>query len=535
MSLSLLPVIAAIVGLAVAARAVARLSGLSVLPLYIAAGFLLSRLVPGPPPEGMSDLLLLALAFLLFSGGLALNPARFRRTGLPRVATLAVAEVVILGSLAAALLWSTGFGPADVVQGAFAVAFSSTLLVTGLLARRGEQDVAHAAGRLALGFLLVQDVLAVVALAFMPPASLWGEGLSIVGPLLRLGALIVLGVLVWLLMRYALPWGLTALRRDPEDRNLLAFGLLFLSLVGVAALGVPAIVGPFLAGVALSPHPSNLLVRSVTRSVRDFFIPVFFVSLGFFLGPVEGVSIPLALALLALILIVKPLVVALLARASGSTLATSFETGLLAGQGSEFALAILLTAATEGAVSTSAFALLATVITLSLAVSALVPSRRLARALARRLPHETRRHYHSPHAHPKEGHVVILGAGSLGREVAARLEKQKVPTLIIDHDPRVAREVGTERSTIQGEGVDPRVLEHARAKEAEAVVALMGRPADNLHVLAHVDPAKAVIRVTSPEEAARAAEGGGTPVEVPAVLAEAILRKMDERAETPRS
>lgn len=524
---------AALVAAAVTAALVARAFRVPAVPFYILAGYGLAHVPQGARTDTLGDLLLLCIAFLLFVGGLALNPSRFPRDRVPLYIALALVEVAVVGGLAFALTTFAGWSLLESLYGAFAAAFSSTLLVTSVLA--AQHRLGHLAGRLSLGLLLVQDALAILLIALVPvlqdAAALTPAGAALAHGR-TLGAVALMAALTWVLMRWVLPRMLQALHRDPEDRTLVAIGLVFLSLLGAATLGLPVVMGPFFAGVALSPYPANLHVRSFARSVRQFFVPLFFVTLGIFLSPLTAADLPLFAGLLLLVIVVKPLVLAVTAALAGFTTRTSTETGLLSAQGSEFALALALAGLADGTLSLPHLAILGTVIAVSMALSPFLPVDRLSGIASRTFPRPVQVHADRL---PERGHVVILGGGGLGRALAEGYRARGRPLVVVDHDIQVVEALRDEFPVLRGEGAHPSVLARAHAGGAARVYAVMGKAEENLEVVRALGPGRVVARVRTPEEHAEAERLGAEPLYYPSVVGEAFLEGMEEAGDVPRA
>src|SRR6185369_11281665 len=150
----------------------------------------------------------------------------------------------------------------------------STMIVVKLLSDKGELDTA--AGRVTLGVLLMQDVLAIVVLAVQPNISnpaLLPLGLSVVK-----GFALVVGTM--LASRYVLPVLFRSVAKTPEVLLIAAISWCFLVSGAALAADFSIAMGALIAGVSMSTFPYSLDVIAKIRSLRDFFVTLFFVSLG---------------------------------------------------------------------------------------------------------------------------------------------------------------------------------------------------------------------------------------------------------------
>lgn len=268
---------------------------------YIVAGVIIGPLgmgwVGADQRESVESLATLGLAFLMFIVGMEIDVRKLLALGWP-VTALTLAQVIV-GFL---LGWATGVfilggGMAAVYIG-FVVAFSSTMIVVKLLTDRAELDTLP--GRLTLGVLLFEDVIAIVVLAIQPSL---GEGF----PILDMGMSIVksfgLVVAAMLVSRYVLPMLFRWVAMSPEVLLLSAITWCFV-VSGVAlAMGLSEVMGAMIAGVSIGSYPYALEVTAKLRSLRDFFVTLFFVTLGLLLTTPTWPIVGAALALTAVVIV----------------------------------------------------------------------------------------------------------------------------------------------------------------------------------------------------------------------------------------
>src|SRR5690606_15181724 len=162
---------------------------------------------------------------------------------------------------------------------AVALTFSSTIIIVKLLSDKREIDSLH--GRIAMGFLIVQDIAVVFAMLLL---SLYGAQLDENGPLPPWAVLLlkiaVAALAVTILMRYVLPGLSQGIARSPELLMLfaIAWGTLLAALA--SEIGLTKEVGAFLAGFSLASTPVRDAIASRLTSIRDFLLLFFFVHLG---------------------------------------------------------------------------------------------------------------------------------------------------------------------------------------------------------------------------------------------------------------
>ena len=329
-------------------------------------GYILLGIVLGPAALGwvgdaamirqISDI---GILFLLFLLGLNLPPQKL--VGLVRETTIVtVASAVVLAGTGAALSLAFGYsGFESMVIGA-ALMFSSTIIGIKLL----PTTVLHHrhTGEIIISILLLQDMLAILVLLLIRPAAdmRWWD---FVRPLVSFPALYLVA---WALERLVIIRLLRRFDTIQEYMFLLAIGW----CLGVAelahALGLSLEIGAFVAGITMAGSPVAQFIAEQLKTLRDFFLVIFFFSVGAGFHPdsLSGVWLP-ALLLAAIALTLKPLLFAALMRRQGEPRAIAGEVGVRLGQMSEFSILIAVLAADTERIGAHAATLiqLATILT----------------------------------------------------------------------------------------------------------------------------------------------------------------------------
>jgi CPA2 family monovalent cation:H+ antiporter-2 len=459
----------------------ARLLRLPALIGYIAAGMLIGPWLPGAVAErGMvSAMAEIGVALLLFSIGL-----HFRARDLLAVWRVAVPGAV--AQIAVALLVGAvvghallGLAPVPALAFGLALAISSTAVATKSLEERGK--LGGAAGRIALGWLVMQDLVVVFALVLLPALAGQGEGslpLELGKAALSLVAFVLLMVLVG---RRVLPWALTLVARG-GSRELFTLAVLAAAL-GVAALasslfGVSFALGAFFAGVLLGESDVGHQAAAEATPLTRIFSAIFFVSIGLLLDlsqvsgqPVASlaatVSVMLAIggSVLGLLLLMRtPPRVALLVAAGLSQIGefSFLLTEVSIRQG-------LLPETVRGPVLMAAIGSIIATPLLLKAAEALAP--RFERRLAHRAPRA--RPAPLPAAWPVlADHAIIVGAGRVGATIIGALRRHHLPLIVVEEDRAGAERLLAEGiPAIWGDASRPEVL-HAAAPERARILIL---------------------------------------------------------------
>ena len=324
----------------------------SLLMAYILLGMLFGPWGLGwvGDPNLVREIAEFGIMFLLFLLGLNLQPQDLlymvRKTTL---VTLLSSVVFFMVGFAVALVFGTTLMESVLIGGA--VTFSSTIIGLKLL----PTSILHHqhTGEVIISILLLQDLLAIVLLLIVQGSS--SGGLLLFDLLKLLGALPALALLAWLGERYLLLPLIQRFDRIQEYIFLLAIGW----CLGMAELGqlmgLSAEIGAFIAGVTLASSPIALFIAESLKPLRDFFLVLFFFSLGagFDLGMMTSVLLP-ALLLAVALLLLKPLVFRLLLHRTGESLRRSHEIGYRLGQISEFSLLLAVLAQERQVIGTEA-------------------------------------------------------------------------------------------------------------------------------------------------------------------------------------
>ncbi|MDA1316535.1 MAG: cation:proton antiporter [bacterium] len=310
-------------------------------PLIV--GYILTGIIVGPYMLNVlhnGDMIELfskiGITILLFIVGLNLSPNVIREVGKVSLIT-GIGQVVFTSAVGFVIALLLGIDRIAALYVAIALTFSSTIIILKLLSDKGDLNTLY--GKIAIGFLLVQDIVATLILLVTSAfASSSGESvLYIAGITLLKGAL-----LIWLMLaisHYILP---RVSRYIAESQELLflfsiAWGLGLASLFSVFGFSVE--IGALIAGVSLSMTPYAYEVASRMRPLRDFFILLFFILLGsqMVLTDIGSLLVP-ALVLSVFVLIGNPIIVVVLMNLLGYSKRTAFQAGLTVAQISEFSL-----------------------------------------------------------------------------------------------------------------------------------------------------------------------------------------------------
>ncbi len=451
---------------------------------YIVAGLVLGPLLRlaghSEPLEMFSEI---GIALLLFLVGLELDREAIRSAGRTSLVSSLI-KVMVSTALAFAVCRLFGLEAAPAALLALAVAFSSTLVVVKLLDQRGELRAPH--GRLAVGILIVEDLLVVIAITAL--AGLEARGTAgaedVAGSVLRAFAgMAVLGGIAFLAARGARPGRYCWLARSTEAVFILSLAWCFLFIVAAEQLGLSLEIGAFLAGVSLAQLPFTETLRRRVQPLVNLFTALFFVTLGVSMQLDAAADYwGIALVLSLLVLLGRPFLLFVLLVLQRQSTGTAFMTAIALGQISEFSFIVAALGVDAGILEPSIFSLVAVVGLVTIGVSSyLITHGDAVYAAARRSG--LLRGLRTPVAEPKlpsppSGHIVVVGMNSLGRRIVDELTMRGHEIVAIDTD--ASKLEGLAARTVTGAADDDGILEEASLARARMLISALQIQETNL-------------------------------------------------------
>ena len=468
-------------------------------PLII--GYILTGVLVGPTllnavqaDDTINIFASFGVALLLFIIGLGLNPRVIKEVGKVAVLT-GVGQVIFTTGVGWLIVFSLGYSPIVALYIAIALAFSSTIIILKLISDKKEQHRLY--GKISIGFLLVQDILAALALVAISASSNGGLAASSLLWLLIKGLLVVSGILI------AAIWILPKIRGLFTGSQELLFIFALAWGFGIASLfretGFSLEVGALAAGIALAPQTYAAEISARLRPLRDFFIVMFFVSLGTHIQ-IEGALtlLPQALLLSSFVLIGNPIIVMMIMGFLNFTKKTSFKAGLAVAQISEFSLVFILLAGRLDQVDSQVVSLVTIIGIITIAASSymITYADQLYDLLAGPLSVFERRHAKHETERRVYPELVLIGSTKGGEQFIKAFKAMKKRYLVLDYDPVVIDRLEHENiPNTYGDVTNIELLEELCIYKAQLVVSMMSDFTTNaflVNYLAQTNP-KAVI------------------------------------------
>lgn len=500
---------------------------LSPIPFYLLAGVVAGLAIE---ETQLLELAQWGIAFLVFTFGFRMDFSSIKSV-LRDAETAAVTQLLVVGPIAVGVAYFLfGFNIENAVYFAIAATLSSTIVGARELEREIRSNLVH--GRLASSVHFFDDLLA-IGLILVLTADQYTS--TQVTSQIGYGVILLLGAL--LVYRHGFP--LVARLAGDSDELLMmsSISILIAFIAGAEYAGVSIVVGAFAAGIAIrSDEVSSLGVQNGIASIRDFFVAIFFVTLGALVSISSLAVFPVALALVALVLFVNPLVLMLSFVYEGYDARTAFLSSASLNQVSELSLVIAIQAYLFETISQTLFEaiILAAAATMILTSVARRYEEPVYHAIVERVvaSRQTNKIDERSHVSGDFGdHIVIVGYGRLGRRLVETCERLECEYVVIENDPARWDDVRTEcQNYVFGDAISTYPWTKAKVTDAELVISTVDHRLVSEAVLEVETDADVIVRTETSAGARELLEQGATYVSVPNVLASDQLIETVETA-----
>jgi len=497
-------------------------------PLIIA--YILTGIIAGPSvfalaqnPEIFEVMSEIGVAFLLFTVGLGLNWRSVKdvggislATGIGQVLFTSIAGFIIASALGFELLTS--------IYLAIAFALSSTIIIVKLLMDKDDLDSLY--GRISIGFLLVQDFVAMIVLLGLNAVQSGAAPEQVfVSSLLK--AFFIVPVL-WFVATKVLPKVLKYVAKSQELLFIFSIAWCFLIAGTLYMFGFGVELGALIAGITLSGSVFEKEINSRIRPLRDFFLIIFFIVLGTRLGfdAITATIVP-TIVFSLFILIGNPMIVMLIMRSLGYHPRTGFLAGTTVAQISEFSFIVIIAGMAAGHLDAQVLALATTVGIVTIAGSSFLIQHN--EWFYGRL-HPLFKWLEPPHMleaerlkKRKPSKIILFGFHRAGSVLLDPIKKLKQPYTIVDFDPQVIKELAEMGEIgVYGDAGDENFLEDVKAHKARLVVSTIPDVMISSAILSFLRSRKytgvSIVSVHTRAEAEQCYKLGATYVIVPSML-----------------
>jgi len=459
-------------------------------------GFLITGVLAGPYALGfikdthqVEQMAEYGVVLLLFTIGIEFSLKELMR----------IRHMVLIGgglqlfftiSVVAAIGTFAGFPLSQSVFFGFLVALSSTAILMKLMMDAGEMDTPQ--GKAALGILIFQDLCIVPLMLFTPFLAGGGQGLLEIAIVSAKAAAVIL--VAHFSARFLVPWIFEQVVKT-RSRELFVLTIIFIGM-GTAWLtaqaGLSLALGAFIAGLSISESEYSHQALSDIMPFREAFMSLFFISVGMLLKPAILMKFPLLLIALVLsIIVIKAVLTSAVGVALGLPMRIAIIAGLSLAQIGEFSFVLSRSGLSYGLLTGETYQLFlaASIATMGLTPLCMKLSAPVAEYVTRVLPHAWTRGRSSFAQNGNRlalsDHVIIVGFGVNGKNLAKVLKNLEIPRVVIETNPFTVRgERSLGEQIIFGDASKPEILEHARIADARIVVVAISDAAASRRIAA---------------------------------------------------
>ena len=444
---------------------------------YILVGILAGYFGLKPESEDIKVMIELGIILLLFLAGLEIKLKGFLELG---------KKTLIVGEGHDVLMGVVGFILAffvlklDVLGSfylAIGLALSSTIVVVKALTNRKELATPH--GKILIGTMVLQDIVAMVSLAVFSSLGTEATILSGLGLMFLKGFLVFVSLLI--LGRYILPKVFYYAAKNIELVFLVALGWLFLGVGFSGLIGFSMTIGAFLAALAISDLPFSFEITDKVKGLRDFGIMLFFLSVGMQLQITNALFANWKFyMLIAFVLLFTPLITATITGFLRFTKKEIFIMSTLPTQVSEFTLILMTFGFSAGHISLELYSMITLVIVITIMISSWIIEN--LNKIYKRIQHKIDFIEWDYAEHPQhikrdlKNHIVIFGFGRLGQYIADFYRKKRKDVLVIDWQPESIEATKKVKCMhVFGDAGDSDLWDEIRLEKADVVISTIGK------------------------------------------------------------
>jgi Kef-type K+ transport system membrane component KefB len=462
----------------------------------------------------------LGVMFLLFLIGLEINYTSLRLVGKTSV-IVGISQIIFTFIIGFFLALLFNFNWLQSAYISIALTFSSTIIVIKLLSEK--KDLNSLYGKISIGFLLVQDFLAILLLIFLAGIRAGSGGFDVNGIILAIFKGVFLLIVTFLLGRKILPLIFDKIAQSQELLFVASLAWCLSIAAAVAKLGFSIEIGGFLAGLALANSSEHFQIAARIKPLRDFFILVFFVILGASLifSQWSGIVWPIIIFSL-FVLIGNPLIVWIIMGLLGYKKRTSFLCGVTVAQISEFSLVLAALGLQIGHITEKEVSLITAVgiITIALSSYLIIYNEELFRHSKRFLNiFERQAKKKEVLVSPEfDKPIILIGSHRVGQNIVANLNKEDI--LVIDFDPEIVSRLKKQGyAVLFGDIADAEIMEKSRFKDARLIISTSPDFEDNMRILGEFEnedkKPKIILRAENEKDAETFYEKGADYVLLP--------------------
>ncbi|RZN62130.1 cation:proton antiporter [Methanonatronarchaeum sp. AMET6-2] len=486
------------------------------IPFYILAGIVAGLFIE---TDHILELAYWGIAFLVFVFGVSIDFSKIKTVIWESEITVGL-QLLVLGPISLFIGVLLGLDIVNAFYFAVAVVLSSTIIGFELKDYEKRESFVH--GRLSQTIHFFDDLLAILIVLILSAEVFTAVQ---VGQNLLAGVLLV--VTGFLIYRYLFKY---MERITGGSGELLLMGSITILIIFLGAsefLGISIVVGAFAAGIAVRTDiPKSMEMINGIESIKDFFIVLFFTMLGALLSMPNTETLILTAGLLVLAGLLKPVVNTGFLVAEGYDTRTSTLTSISTDQISEFTLIIAIEGFLLGLIAPELFdaIILAAAILMIYSTYTHKYDEYIYRNIMKKIfkkPETTKTDELSNVDPGIEGHVILVGHGRLGKKVLDSCVKIGCPTVVIENDPAVRKELEEKTDNyIISDAVQPYTWEKARYREAKLIISTAADIEVTDKIMSLDTDADKIVRCREIEKSRKLLKRGALYVIIPNILSQ---------------
>lgn len=449
-------------------------------------GYILAGIVIGPVLGLVTDMSVMrtmaeiGIAFLLFIVGLELDFKKLKDIG--NVASVgALVQISVLFGLGFLTSLLIGYGKIASIYLGFIMAFSSTMVVVKLLSDKHQIDTLH--GRIVLGILLMQDIVAILALTVLKDVDSFSFSPFFLSIAKGAGLLII----AILLGKYVFPSIFKFAAKSQELLFIVSISVCFAFSILFTLADFSIAIGAFVAGIVLGNLPYNIEIAGRTKSLRDFFAVLFFTAIGAELVFVNITSMLFPLFIFTMFtVILLPFITIVITSLFGYTSKTSFTTGISLAQISEFGFIIAILGRDKGLLTEDMFAMIVLLALITMGVTAYLIKYDdwLYQHIGKRfkaLDNLGKVSKDLSLIRQDRGHdYVLAGLDRIGYSIFRKLRKLKKDFVVVDFNPDIVKRLLHKHiPCVYGDIADPDIIEKLKFEQVKMIISTVPNHNDN--------------------------------------------------------
>jgi Kef-type K+ transport system membrane component KefB len=475
----------------------------------------------------------MGIALLLFVVGLGLSPKVIKEVGKVSLIT-GIGQVLFTSIFGFFIGFALGFDFISSAYVAVALTFSSTIIIMKLLSDRGDTETLY--GKIAIGFLIVQDLVVMLLLVVISAIPSGGDIGSILLFTIIKGIFLI--TIVLLVGFKIIPTVMDFVSQSQELLLLFSLGWCFILAAIFQEFGFAMEIGALLAGFTLAVSPYRFEVSSKLRVLRDFFLVLFFIMLGsqLMFGNILNFIIPIIVFSL-FILIGNPLIVIILMGLMGYTKRNGFMAGLTVAQISEFSIILIVLGIRVGHLNEDLLLLITAVGLITIAGSSymILYSEKIYPFVEKFLSifEMGRKKFVGQENKSENFDAILFGCNRLGLDILRALEKTKSRFFVVEYDPQKIKNFEKKGiRVVYGDTNDAEFLNELPLDKTKMVISTIPEFEINLLLLSKLSKLKkeviTIVVSYHADEAIKLYAAGATYVIIPHFLGGHITATMIE-------